>query len=175
MKLNNFDKTIDQWIISIDEYSLKQFLFKNTNDQWSVGQLFNHLIESTTYFLVNIKGCLISHENLNEELSLTAKEIFKNNQLPNIEIDGPDSNNLTAQPENSDSIKAGLLNLKDEFSQIKKLLLLNKISGKKKHPGLGYFNAEEWFQFAEIHLRHHFHQKNKLDSLLKDSSNLGRQ
>ena len=169
MELNDFDKTIDQWIIALDEYSFKQLLFKNSNNQWSLGQLFVHLIESTNFFLQNIKGCLISHENLNEELSLAAKNIFKNNQLPDIEIKGPESNNFIPQPENPHFIKTGLLNLKNEFSKIKKVMLLSNISGKRKHPGLGYFNAEEWFQFAEIHLRHHFHQKNKLDSLLNKS------
>ena len=84
-------------------------------------------------------------------------------------IEGPESNNFTPQPENCESIKAGLVNLKNQFFLIKQLLLLKKISGKKKHPGLGYFNAEEWFQFAEIHLRHHLHQKNKIELHLNEA------
>ena len=175
MDLNDFDKTIDHWIISSEGYSLQQLLFKHSDTEWSLGQLFSHLIESTSFFLQQINDCLSNYENQNEELSLSAREIFKNNQLPGIEIEGPESNNFTAQPENVASVKSGLLNLKNEFSRIKKILLLNKISGKRKHPGLGYFNAAEWFQFAEIHLRHHFIQKTKLESWLKILANQNRQ
>jgi hypothetical protein len=38
--------------------------------------------------------------------------------------------------------------------------------GKAGHPGLGYFSAAEWLQFAEMHLRHHFRQKERLDVAL---------
>ena len=35
------------------------------------------------------------------------------------------------------------------------MALLQKRIGKTKHPGLNYFTAKEWLQFAEMHLRHH--------------------
>ena len=39
-------------------------------------------------------------------------------------------------------------------------------TGKTRHPGLLYFNAVEWLQFAEMHLRHHFRQKKRIDEQL---------
>ena len=39
--------------------------------------------------------------------------------------------------------------------------------GKTKHPGLNYFNANEWLQFAEMHFRHHLRQNNRIKTFLK--------
>jgi hypothetical protein len=43
----------------------------------------------------------------------------------------------------------------------------SSFKGKAKHPGLVYFSAIEWYQFAEMHFRHHFWQKKKPDALQK--------
>jgi hypothetical protein len=39
--------------------------------------------------------------------------------------------------------------------------------GKTKHPGLGYFSAHEWLQFADMHFRHHLRQKKRIDDFLE--------
>ena len=40
------------------------------------------------------------------------------------------------------------------------------ITGKTKHPGLGYFDAREWLGFAEMHMRHHLRQKERIEKCL---------
>jgi len=45
--------------------------------------------------------------------------------------------------------------------------LKSSFHGKSKHPGLGFFSASEWFQFAEMHLRHHLKQKERIDRFLQ--------
>ena len=62
--------------------------------------------------------------------------------------------------------RARLLALKDEIKSLEEILLNHPKPGKSKHPGLGYFNAQEWFLFAEIHMRHHFRQKARIDEFL---------
>jgi hypothetical protein len=46
-------------------------------------------------------------------------------------------------------------------------ILKSPFHGKTKHPGLGFFNANEWLQFAEMHLRHHLKQKERIEEFLK--------
>ncbi|WP_411344324.1 hypothetical protein ACE3MZ_22635 [Paenibacillus sp. WLX1005] len=36
-----------------------------------------------------------------------------------------------------------------------------------KHPRLGDLTAAEWFMLAEMHYRHHLHQKRRLDECLQ--------
>jgi len=54
-----------------------------------------------------------------------------------------------------------------EMEQAAELISSNQPKGKSKHPGLGYFSAEEWLQFAEMHFRHHLTQKKLIDNYLK--------
>jgi hypothetical protein len=58
-----------------------------------------------------------------------------------------------------------LLNLKMSMNNACDLDFRKSISWKNKHPGLDYFNANEWLQFAEMHLRHHLRQKKRIDNL----------
>jgi hypothetical protein len=43
---------------------------------------------------------------------------------------------------------------------------LDNATGKTRHPGLLYFSALEWLRFAEMHMRHHFRQKKRIDEAL---------
>jgi protein associated with RNAse G/E len=54
-----------------------------------------------------------------------------------------------------------LLELKAEINNVAMLISTNTSQGKTKHPGLHYFNAKEWFQFAEMHVRHQLGAKRK--------------
>jgi hypothetical protein len=47
------------------------------------------------------------------------------------------------------------------------LISESQFNGKTKHPGLGYFSAKEWLQFANMHFRHHLRQKKRIDVFLK--------
>jgi hypothetical protein len=41
------------------------------------------------------------------------------------------------------------------------------IDDETQHPGLYHFSANEWYQFAEMHFRHHVRQKKRIDDYLK--------
>jgi hypothetical protein len=60
-----------------------------------------------------------------------------------------------------------LIKLKTEITTIGILISTSQFRGKTKHPGLNYFNANEWFQFAEMHFRHHLRQKKRIEEFLK--------
>jgi hypothetical protein len=71
------------------------------------------------------------------------------------------------QPASKEQLRAALTLLKMEMEQAFELILSNQPKGKSKHPGLGYFSAEEWLQFAEMHFRHHLTQKKLIGNYLK--------
>ncbi|CEJ70078.1 hypothetical protein BN1195_02381 [Chryseobacterium oranimense G311] len=43
------------------------------------------------------------------------------------------------------------------------------ISGKAEHPGFSYLSPMEWYQFAEMHIRHHIQQKKEIENKIKSS------
>lgn len=162
----NFIQTTDTWIDALDDYSPKAFSAKPSPGSWSIGQVYEHLIYITGYIFKTIRYCAATNENAGAEKTSDAEWIFENNGLPDILIQGPESNRRTPEPKDIEYTRARLLALKEEIKTLEEILLNHPLPGKSEHPGLGYFNAKEWFLFAEIHMRHHFRQKARIDEYL---------
>ena len=165
--VSDFNQTIDVWLTELDRYSLIQLCEKPLSANWSVGQIYIHLLYASKYQLEQVKVCASTNDNEWEEASAAAKTMFRNNEFPDLLIKGPHSNDLTPQPQSKEQLIKELLNLKNEINtSILDLLSSNSCRGKTKHPGLLYFNAMEWLQFAEMHLRHHLRQMKRIDEFL---------
>jgi hypothetical protein len=160
---NNLSATIDQCLRALEKYSLPRLLMKYDPKKWSLGQMFLHIVESTDFFLDNVGTCLGVMKDAGEPTTERAQRVFAANELPDIEIVGPASNDRTPQPESIESLREGLTKLKLRAEQVKYNLEGDPPSGKVKHPGLGFFNAGEWYQFADIHIRHHLRQLPRME------------
>ncbi|MBA4056385.1 MAG: hypothetical protein C0490_16845, partial [Marivirga sp.] len=83
-------------------------------------------------------------------------------------IEGPPSNANTPQANSKPELIQLLRKLKKDLSDVKFLISKTASTGKTKHPGLHYLTASEWYQFAEMHFRHHLRQKKRIEAHLKD-------
>lgn len=167
MLSKDFNHTIVTWIKELEQYNFIQLCARPSPNSWSLGQVYMHLIENSNYFLEQIRMCVTNNDNVLEEASADAKKMFLNNDFPDMVLEGPPSNLDTPQPESKEQLMRGLLNLKEEINNVGMLISKSPFKGKTKHPGLNYFNAAEWFQFAEMHFRHHLRQKKRIDEFLK--------
>ena len=167
MLTKDFTHTIDLWIKAVEQNNFARICAKPTPISWSLGQVCMHLIEATNYYLQQATICLATSDHTDEDMTPNAKTMFRNNEFPDELIEGPSSNSYTPQPDNKEVLLRDLLKLKEEISQIEILISTSTSKGKTKHPGLHYFNAKEWFQFADMHLRHHLRQKKRMDEFLK--------
>lgn len=161
---NEVSATIEQCLQALEKYSLPQLSIKYDPKKWSLGQMFLHVVESTDFFLDNVESCLGQMQNAGEPTTERALKVFAANELPDIEIVGPASNDLTPQPESIESLCEGLTHLKLRAVAVGEKLFGDPPSGKVKHPGLGYFSAGEWYQFADIHVRHHLRQLPRMEA-----------
>ena len=167
MLVEEFNRTIDSWINALDHYSFDQLCMQPAPGSWSLGQVYMHLIDATGYFITQVNTCLSNNDNMTESASPAAIRMFSNNEFPDKILEGPPSNALTPQPVSKQQLLTGLLNLQDEITAISIRISESPSKGKTKHPGLHYFNAREWLQFAEMHFRHHVRQKQRIDDYLK--------
>jgi len=167
MLIENFNHTINTWITALHQYSFSQLCTQPDSKNWSLGQLYIHLTDDANYYIEQIKICVSSNDNALEEMSAFAKKIFLNNDFPDEQIEGAPANAFIPQPGSKDDLLNSLINLKDEMNQVAVLVSESTFRGKTKHPGLGYFSAVEWLQFAEMHFRHHLRQKKRIDDFLK--------
>ena len=125
-----------------------------------------HLIDNTHYYFEQIISCVSHNDNVTEEASPEAKTMFLNNDFPDEVVEGPLENLDTPQPDSKEHLMSSLIKLKQEVRNVEVLISESQFKGKTKHPGLNYFNANQWLQFAEMHFRHHLRQKKRIDRFL---------
>ena len=163
--LNRFLLTFYTWHKSLDNYSLYQLHKSPDGQSWSIGQVYMHLIEQTiNHYIPQINDCISSNDHSGEIKSEEGKEIFRLNSFPAIRLKSPAED--PKQPESIEEIRQGLNQIRKQLTHITSRIEYSKFSGKVKHPGFGYLNANEWFLLIDMHFRHHLHQKSRLDAYL---------
>lgn len=165
-QMTQLDESFEYWIMELDKYSVKQFLYKPDQHSWCLGQLYNHLIEQCEFYLQQIEICLGNNENLSGAMNAAGKTMFLNDSFPDLQIKGPATNDATPSPENTDACLQKLKSIRKKYQDIALQVDTLSVTGKTRHPGLGYFNAMEWFQFARMHFQHHLRQKRRIEECL---------
>ena len=166
MLIDEFNNTIDVWINTVQQYSFEELCKQPDANSWSLGQVCVHLINDTSWFVEQIKNCLLNNDNANETMVLFAQTIFQNNSFPDEKLTNPANANML-QPKSKEDLLQAFIHLKKEVNDVAAQIAHTKSKGKTQHPGFNYFNAVEWMQFAEMHLRHHFKQKNRIEKFLQ--------
>lgn len=161
------NNTIDTWISQLEHYSYRQLCTKPSPESWSLGQLYAHLISDANYYIEQISHCLSNNDFEAEQASPAAQAMFLANDFPDQLIEGAPGNALIPQPKSKEELETALVNLKTELNSNWERIANTSFRGKTKHPGLNYFSAREWFQFVDMHFRHHFRQKKRIDDYLK--------
>lgn len=154
---------LEDWMQALAQYKEEQLLLKPTSNSWSIGQVYMHLIEETQYYIIEMEACLASKENVTEDMSNYAKSWFQNNAFPNEQLQGMAA---PLQPKSKMQLLKSMHQLQQDLNDIGKKIADHKQTGKTQHPGHQYFNAAEWFQYAVMHIRHHWRQKERIDAFL---------
>lgn len=167
MSSKEFLSSVDSWLQDLQSYTLEQVCKKPSKDRWSLGQVCMHLLLETDYFFNQVRTCARSNDNGNRTKSVEGESMLRNGHFPDDRIEGPPSNLKTPQPKTEGQLISGLKKLRKEIETLEGLISNTDYNGKTAHPGLGYFNAHEWFRFAEMHFRHHLKQKKSIEDFLR--------
>jgi len=89
--LRQFNDTIDQWIVSLDNYTLEMLHQKPRPGSWSLGQVYMHIADDTKYFIEQMGLALTGNANSEKGMHENAKTIFENNGFPDARLTGPAS------------------------------------------------------------------------------------
>lgn len=164
--LERFSETIEKWVGWLDNYTLEMLCQKPEPGAWSLGQVYVHIIADTAWFVEQMRACLSTTANADKEMHETARSIFTNNEFPDTRLTGPSTDADIEQPLSKEALLQGLTTIKDEVNKLYFASDPTTSTGKTQHPGFLFFNALEWLQFAEMHMRHHFRQKKRIDDKL---------
>lgn len=170
--LQKFEQVATYYLTELEQYSIEQFTWKSAPDEWSMGQVYNHLLKSAFYMqLKAIEECMNEDTPTAGEKSEGGKAIFIAGTFPPIKIKVPDSPGYTPDnPEDKEKIKAALTQLIEKMKETAAVLPKIPNSRKVQHPALGHLTAQEWFQLTCMHFHHHLRQKETLDAMLKQNS-----
>ncbi|MCB0647382.1 MAG: DinB family protein [Saprospiraceae bacterium] len=163
---NNIASHIDVWLGDLTSLTYEEICKKPSPNAWCLGQVLNHLLGESGHYLKQIEICLSNIENADLKMSPDAETMFENNSFPDIKIEGPPSNQDTKVPDDLLSVRSALVSLRESFGIIAIKISEAQTSGKTQHPGLQYFNAQEWLQFSEMHFRHHLKQRAEIKTIL---------
>ncbi len=168
--IEKFNDTLAIWITGLHSFTLEQLLVKPDDKSWSLGQLYEHLIEETNWYNGQIGISLYDVENSNVPTTGIAQKLLKNESFPNKRILGdPLISENIKQPIGTDQLKSDLAKLGDRTNEIWDTMTKAIFYGKSEHPGMGYLNCFQWLQYSEMHLRHHLEQKNRIEIFLRES------
>jgi DinB superfamily len=164
-----FLKSISIWEQELNNYSFETLVRKPSEDSWSLGQVYIHLIQATLDFhLEQVDMCIKNDENRTKWKNFKGFMVFKLlKKFPPIQIKVPATDAYTPkQPVSVDEIKQGLQKVRTEMEIITDKLVTNQNKGKTAHPGFKFLNATEWYLLVGMHFEHHLNQKKRLDDLL---------
>lgn len=164
--VQQFNETISQWINYLNDYTIAMLHVLPQQGGWSLGQVYVHLIDDTKYQLQQMKDALLQDKYYEEDMHSNAREMFRQHAFPDIRIEGPATGTIIPQPDSKEVLLEALIQIKDEVNNLHQTYDLSAAKGKSLHPGLLFFTALEWLQFMEMHMRHHFRQKKRIDNQL---------
>lgn len=168
--LSRFEETAEVYMRDLEGLSMEQLTWKPQDDQWSLGQMYMHLIQSALYMqLRNVETCRNAEIEANTEngKSEAGEAVFALGSFPPVAIQVPPSPEYTPlQPESKEQIRSGLKAVIAKMRELEPLLAEHTGQGTFAHPRLGSLNAHEWYQLVEMHYRHHFLQKTRLENFL---------
>lgn len=162
---------LNSYKVALLGYSNEQFNFKQADDIWSIGQMYEHLIMSGNFFFMkNIKYCLGQRNGeTGGEMNENGKKVFSYNSFPPIKVKVPGGGPQPVAQAKELYASAFDLLVAQLNSQVEKI---ENDPGdyKTQHPVFSWHSAKEWLQSFEMHHRHHLRQKAELEGYLTEKA-----
>jgi hypothetical protein len=155
---------------ALERYTPEQLQYKSAPDQWSIGQMYSHVIMAALFFFIdNAEKCLKNHKTGTGDKTRMGKIMFLFGSFPPMRFKMPKRIAVEPhQPKNLQEIREGLDNLLARMEEVKQRLDTDFDPEKKReNPVFGWLNALEWWQLMEMHFRHHLRQKNRIDKAIR--------
>jgi hypothetical protein len=164
-QLTRFDVTIQQWIDQLNDYTLEQLRQVPRAGSWSLGQVYMHIIADTDWFAGQMEAALLTNADSDKDMHEDARRMFAADSFPDTQIQGPATDTYIPQPSSKEELAQRLTGIKATVDRLFTGFEPAVSVGKTRHPGLAFFSALEWLQFAEMHMRHHLRQKRRIDAV----------
>ena len=168
--LQRFEETVQVYLQELDGFSMEELKYRQAEDEWSIGQMYQHLIQSAlSMHLRNIELCLNPIEDaavFSAGKTEQGMAIFEQGSFPPIRIQVPPSPQYTPeQPATKEQLMQGLDTVIQRMRQTEPML--------ERHSCIPS-PSEVWriactrvVLLIEMHYRHHLRQLHRLKQTLE--------
>jgi len=157
---------LNSYLERLSSYSPALFGYKSDESTWSLAELYEHLIISSTFFLRQAEGCLREEKGSFEgEKTEQGKQIFALGGFPPIKIKPPEKYKAAVElvAKENTYYQTAFQSLLDYLPKVQKAIEEKPTEYKREHAIFGMITAPEWVWCLETHLRHHFRQQKELE------------
>ena len=163
---NDFLEDLDKWQSIVRQHGLDKLQRQPEPNQWSIGQVINHFIIETEWYFEQARKAIVDTQNLQKPKSTMITKWFDVNSFPDVRFKGPEDLENPKQPKSKKELVDKIERLKNGILDLAGTLSTELFQGKAEHPGHQFLTAQEWFQYAEMHCRHHFRQKGRIKNVI---------
>lgn len=168
--LNKFELTTNKWLNALSQYSEEEFNMKPSDNDWSLAEVYDHINQVSNECLTRAMACA-KNKGQNGHSGFGPAIFSLMGSFPPVKLKikkipvglekiyAPQKINKTEAEKQLNEIK---LKMKYSIQQIKFAGNDNRI----EHWAGGWFNAKQWYQNAEMHIRHHLRQKKRIDKFI---------
>ena len=162
----DFLEDLNQWQKIIGQFELDYLKKRPNTGEWSIGQVIDHFIMETNWYFSQARKALVDTQNMEKSKSATITVWLANNSFPDKRFKGPEDMKEPDQPISINELIEKVARLIKEIPILANEISITGSKGKSEHPGHQFLTALEWFQYAEMHCKHHFRQKERIEKLL---------
>ena len=135
VRIENFNRTIDIWIKALEGYNYGQLTTRPSPASWSIGQVYMHLLDDTSYYIEQILVCVTNNDHASDQATPAGKIMLLNNDFPDELLEGSPANAYMPQPEGEEQLMKDLLNLKAEMNNAAVLIWKARFKVRPNIPG----------------------------------------
>ena len=155
--------TTDAYRKRLKEVQPAAFNLNPADGGWSYAEVYAHIFDLSLLSLEAIDSCMSGEAKQRNTPFITKVILYFGAFPPAMKFKVPKQ--FESRVKKISIAEAN--KLMDEF-ECKLQPYPEKLKGalpmqKTAHPRLGYLNAEQWFRFTEIHLKHHLKQLKRID------------
>jgi hypothetical protein len=169
--LQSMEKWTEDYLRQLHAYDLEQLLKQPSEQEWSLGQVYVHLIQTAER--MQLRNAMLCKEPAAAEgggKTEAGEAVFGMGGFPPTKIQVPPSPQYTPrQPEGKEELVQGMRAVLEAMKELEPTLEGFPLHHTVAHPRLGGLNAVEWFQLIEMHYRHHLQQVERLKQCIEAS------
>jgi DinB superfamily len=164
--------TFAPYLAALDGYTEEQFMYKENEETWSLGQMYEHICgASTHFFLANTVRCLEKRNGQEGgERNEYGDNVMKYNGFPPIKVKVPNPTGAVQPsivPQAKESYRQRIALILKSADELAEKVTADAGTYRNAHPVFGWLNASEWFRNLEMHTRHHLRQKAELEAFAR--------